>query len=113
VEEAVLEFSFLVVPETGASNTEQQRKYCLPPLHFKHTERLEMCFMQTALSFTSASLAYSINKYTNIKKRLLTCNANIYFNKSCLAYKVIPKYAQINLKTSNTSEVITNFNIKI
>jgi hypothetical protein len=36
------------------------------------------------IKIINADLAYSINKYTNIKKKLLTCNANIYFNKSCL-----------------------------
>jgi hypothetical protein len=32
------------------------------------------------------------------------CNANIYFNKSCLKQKIVPKYARINIKTSNYSK---------
>jgi hypothetical protein len=32
------------------------------------------------------------------------CNANIYFNKSCLTHKIVPKYARINIKTSHYSK---------
>jgi hypothetical protein len=63
-----------------------------------------MAIFRRFLTILNAGLAYSINKYTNIKKKLLTCNANIYFNKSRLSYKAIPQYAQINIKTSNTYE---------
>jgi hypothetical protein len=52
----------------------------------------------------NADIANSISKYKNIKRKLLTFNANIYFNKSRFAYKIIPEYARINIKTSNNSE---------
>jgi hypothetical protein len=50
-----------------------------------------------------ASQATTINLYRNTRSKLLKCNANIYFNKQCLAKKVIPKYAR--LKFTNTSPV--------
>jgi hypothetical protein len=53
------------------------------------------------IKILNANLAYCINQYNNTKKKLLICNANIYFNKSCLVYKIVPKYARINIKTSN------------
>jgi hypothetical protein len=48
------------------------------------------------IKIVNANLAYSINKYKNIKRKLLTCNANIYFNKMCLTQKITPKYANIS-----------------
>jgi hypothetical protein len=56
------------------------------------------------IKIVNANLAYSINKYKNIKRTLLTCNADIHFNKTCLAHKITPKYANINIKTSKYSE---------
>jgi hypothetical protein len=35
---------------------------------------------------------------------ILCCNANIYFNKTCLKQNITPKYAQIHIKTANTLE---------
>jgi hypothetical protein len=36
-----------------------------------------------------------------MKSKLQKCCANIYFNKKCLAEKIIPKY--VNIKIANTS----------
>jgi hypothetical protein len=58
---------------------------------------------QSKIKTVNANLAYCIHQYKNARKKLLTCNANIYFNKSCLMHKVIPKYGNINIKTSNRS----------
>jgi hypothetical protein len=49
------------------------------------------------------ALVQIANKYKNTKRKLLNCNADIYFNKSCIAHKIIPKYARINIKSSNYS----------
>jgi hypothetical protein len=50
-------------------------------------------------------ISFSFSFYfTNIKRRLSYCNANIRFNKLCLKHNVIPKYARINIKAVNTSE---------
>jgi hypothetical protein len=48
-----------------------------------------------------ASHACSKNKYMNIKLKLLNCNANIYFNKTCLELGIIPKYAQTKIKINS------------
>jgi len=48
-----------------------------------------------------AGQARSINLYKNTRSKLLKCCANIYFNKQCLAKKVIPSYA--NIKFQDTS----------
>jgi quinol monooxygenase YgiN len=56
------------------------------------------------MKFIDASQAYSIVKYTNTKRKLLNCNANIYFNKACLRHNITPKYAQVHIKTANTSK---------
>jgi hypothetical protein len=37
----------------------------------------------------------------NTKLKLLNCNANIYFNKTCLDLNLTPKYAQTKIKTHN------------
>ena len=46
------------------------------------------------ISFLAAQ-AKSINLYKNLRTKLMKCCANIYFNKLCLAKKVIPNYATI------------------
>jgi hypothetical protein len=43
-----------------------------------------------------------IHRYKNTKLKLLTCNANIYFNKQCLKNNVTPTYAK--LKIANLSQ---------
>jgi len=48
-----------------------------------------------------AGQASSINQYKNTTSKLLKCCVNIYFNKQCLAKKIIPNYAK--LKFHNTS----------
>jgi len=48
----------------------------------------------------TAGQASSINQYKNTRSKLLKCCANTYFNKQCLAKKIIPNYA--NIKVQNT-----------
>jgi molybdate-binding protein len=48
-----------------------------------------------------ASQAHLVNRYKNTRSKLQKLCANIYFNKQCLAKKIIPNYA--NIKTANTS----------
>jgi hypothetical protein len=38
----------------------------------------------------------------NLKRKLLQCNANIKFNKTCLVENIVPKYAAIKV-TGNTT----------
>jgi len=47
------------------------------------------------LSYFIASQAKSIYLYKNIRSKLLKCCVSIYFNKQCLAKKVILKYTKI------------------
>jgi hypothetical protein len=54
-----------------------------------------------------ASQAYSINKYKNIKLKLLQCNANIHFNKQCLQNNVIQKYAQCKVPRTSPATKFT------
>jgi hypothetical protein len=56
------------------------------------------------MKFVNASQARSIRKYMNTKRKLLNCNEKIYFNRPCLERNITPKYTQIHIKTSNTSE---------
>jgi len=48
-----------------------------------------------------ASKAHLVNRYKNTRSKLQKCWANIYFNKQCLAKKIIPNY--VNIKIANTS----------
>ena len=48
-----------------------------------------------------ASQARSICHYMKLEIKVRKCNAGIYFNKQCLAKKVVPNYA--NIKVPNTS----------
>jgi len=40
-----------------------------------------------------ASQAKSINQHKNTERRVLTCNANIYFNQQHINKYLMPKYA--------------------
>jgi hypothetical protein len=42
----------------------------------------------------------------NLKRKLLHCNANIIFNKSCLRQNIIPNYAEVNMKTNNRTAIL-------
>jgi hypothetical protein len=70
--------------------------------------------MQT-LKMVEESQARSINKYVNIKRKLLNCNANIYFNRICKELKVVPKYAKMKIishkiKTEHLTDKTENKN---
>jgi hypothetical protein len=43
------------------------------------------------------SQAKTINKYKGLRLKIINCNANILFNKQCIAKKQIPKYARIKV----------------
>jgi len=38
-----------------------------------------------------------IQEYENTKRKLCSCNANIYFNQQCLQRTLIPNYAKIKI----------------
>jgi hypothetical protein len=58
----------------------------------------------TKIKFVDASQAQSIQKFTNIRRRLSYCYVNIQFNKLWLTHNVTTKYAKINTKTANVSK---------
>ena len=41
-----------------------------------------------------ASQAKSIHYYKSLRSKILKCNANIFFNKQCLAKSITPNYAK-------------------
>lgn len=51
--------------------------------------------------FCNAIQAQMLNSCFNIKTKLYNTIANIKFNKKCLAYKVIPKYATFHINVNN------------
>jgi hypothetical protein len=54
-----------------------------------------------------AGQAYTINAYKNIRTKIMKCGANIYFNQQCLIWKIIPKYAKLNVpNTSPAAQMI-------
>ena len=56
---------------------------------------------------TLASQASSINRYKNLRLKLLQCNANIYFNRQCLTHKVTPTYTKIRVPYTSPASNIT------
>jgi hypothetical protein len=50
-----------------------------------------------------------MNKYLNIEHKLLNCNTNIHFNRTCIVLKLIPKYIKTKIKPYNKaiSEYLT------
>jgi hypothetical protein len=39
----------------------------------------------------------AIHEYENTKRKLLLCNANIYFNKQCQHKRLVPNYTKIRI----------------
>jgi len=78
-------------------------------IHLLYYRLIHMCILYMSKHFRMAntkfiaSQAKSINLYKNMRSKLLKYCAIIYFNKQCLAKRVIPKYA--NIKFQNTSPV--------
>ena len=55
-----------------------------------------------------AGQASSINQYKNTRSKLLKCCANIYFNKQCLAKKIIPNYAKLKFQNTSPATQLTS-----
>jgi hypothetical protein len=53
-----------------------------------------------------------IHQYENVKRKLLFCNADIYFNQQCLHNKVTPKFARIKIPGNSPAEKSTRSKIK-
>ena len=61
----------------------------------------------STIKFVPASQARYINRYKNIKRKLLECCANLYFNKQCLKYDLIPKYTKIHVPHTSPAATYT------
>jgi hypothetical protein len=48
-----------------------------------------------------------IHQYENVKRKLLSCNADIYFNQQCLLRRLIPKFARIKIPGNSPAETST------
>jgi hypothetical protein len=48
-----------------------------------------------------AKQANIMNRFLNIKRKLLITNANIWFNKQALTQKVTPNYVKIKVSGNN------------
>jgi len=58
-----------------------------------------------------ASQAHSINQYKNIRTNVLKCCANVYFNRQCLAKKIVPKYTKVKIQYTSPATLVTQSKI--
>jgi len=42
-----------------------------------------------------------VHEYENVKRKLLSCNANIYFNRQCYHKRLIPNFARIKIPNNS------------
>ena len=61
----------------------------------------------SSIKIEHASQATRIYQYKNIKRNILKCCANIYFNKQCLKHKLTPNYTKIHLPHTSPAAVCT------
>ena len=55
-----------------------------------------------------AGQASSIKQYKNTRSKVLKCCANVYFNKQCLAKKIIPNYATLKFQNISPATQLTS-----
>jgi hypothetical protein len=60
------------------------------------------------LKIINASQGY-IHQYENVKRKLLSCNADIYFNQQCVLRKLTPKYARFKIPNRHPAAKTTAF----
>ena len=61
----------------------------------------------SSIKFVHASQARNIYRYKNIKRKILKCCANLYFNKQCLKYDLVPRYTKIHVPHTSPSATYT------
>jgi len=59
-----------------------------------------------------ASQAKSIYQYKSLRFKILKCNADIFFNRQCLAKNMIPKYANVKVPVTSKAAYITQKKIR-
>ena len=60
-----------------------------------------------SIKVIDASLARNITHYKNLKRKILKCCANIYFNKQCQKHNLTPKYTQIKIPLTSPAAIYT------
>ena len=55
--------------------------------------------------------AFSSRENENLKRKLYNCNANIYFNRTCLIKQFTPHYVRIKIINSSTAPNCTQHKI--
>jgi hypothetical protein len=48
-----------------------------------------------------------IHQYENVRRKLLFCNANLYFNQQCLYKKLIPSFARLKIPNNSPAAKTT------
>ena len=61
----------------------------------------------SSIKFVHASQARKIYRYKNIKRKILKYCANLYFNKQCLKYDLVPKYTKIRVPHTSPAATYT------
>ena len=51
----------------------------------------------SSIKIIDASQAHNITRYKNLKRKILKCCANIYFNKQCLQHNLTSQYTKITI----------------
>ena len=71
----------------------------------------------SSIKITDASQAHNITYYKNLKRKILKCCANIYFNKQCLQHNLVLWlkliYIYLQLQMVCCSNVLNNKNLFI
>jgi len=57
------------------------------------------------ITIINTSLAYTINQFKNIKRKILKHKANIFFNKLCNLKGLTPTYAKINVPNTSPASL--------
>jgi len=80
------------------------RKHCCP---IKYTVIRAHNRVENPQFRIHASQEHSINQYKKWKIMVLKCNADIFFNKKCLAEKITPPYAKFKFPTTSPAATKT------
>jgi len=59
-----------------------------------------------------ASQAKPFTQYKSLRFKILKCNADIFFNRQCLAKNMIPKYANVKVPVTSKAAYITQKKIR-
>ena len=61
----------------------------------------------SSVKIIDASQARNVTCYKSLKRKILKCCANIYFNKQCLQHNLTPKYTKIIIQITSPAAIHT------